>query len=169
MSGEREYLPRLETWRCWVCGGSNDHGLRLRFYSSGGGRVATEFTIADYHVGVDGVAHGGILATVFDDVMAWTLIQARGEIHFTVEMAQQFLRPVPAGRPLVAEGTFIGATDETRFDVEARLWERDRPERVLATAWGRYAEVPEAMRRQLPPDQVAEFAKLAQRLKDQST
>lgn len=161
MADERQYLPALETWRCWVCGGANEHGLRLRFYVSGPGRIATEFVIADHHVGVDGVAHGGILATVFDDVMAWTLISARRAMHFTVEMGQRFLRPVPTGLPLVAEGELVPATEEDRFDVQARLWERDRPEQVLATAWGRYAEVPPRLRGQIPADQVAEFEWLA--------
>jgi acyl-coenzyme A thioesterase PaaI-like protein len=161
----RLLLPRLDTWRCWACGGANDESLGLRFSLVGPGRVTTEFSVAPNHVGVDGVAHGGLLATVFDDAMAWALIAAHRQLHFTVEMGQRFLRPTPTDRPLVVEAAATGAADG-RLDVEARLWEADRPDRLLATAWGRYARVPDEVHSRLPAAQVAEFEQLVRLLED---
>jgi acyl-coenzyme A thioesterase PaaI-like protein len=155
-----ELLPRLDTWRCWGCGGANEHGLGLRFRGSGPHAVLTEFTLPGHLVGIDGVAHGGVLATVFDDTMAWALIVSRGRPHFTVEMTQRYRRPAPVGRPLVAEGEHVDDPRPGRFATRARLWLADEPDTILAEASGLFAEVSRGHLAEMDPGQVREFEDL---------
>ena len=67
------------------------------------GRSWTELTYDARFQGWDGIAHGGILATVLDEVMAWALV---GEDHWglTARLAVDFKKPVSVGQALRAEG-----------------------------------------------------------------
>ncbi|PAW72220.1 MAG: hypothetical protein B9S33_22895, partial [Pedosphaera sp. Tous-C6FEB] len=64
------HLPHTRS--CFVCGESNAHGLKLRF-TADGQRVHTWFTPRAEHIGFKGVTHGGILATVLDEIMVWAV------------------------------------------------------------------------------------------------
>lgn len=52
--------------------------------------------------GWKGVAHGGVVSTILDELLSWSLGQ---EIpFFTVELTVRYRRPVPLGVPLRAWG-----------------------------------------------------------------
>lgn len=53
--------------------------------------------------GWQGVIHGGILCTILDEVMAWSLVGA-DNWGVTARMAVDFRRPVAVGLPIRAEG-----------------------------------------------------------------
>jgi len=57
------------THSCFVCGESNAVGLKLRF-TTDGRVVHTRFRLRAEHIGFRGVVHGGILATVLDEIIA---------------------------------------------------------------------------------------------------
>ena len=54
--------------------------------------------------GYEGVVHGGIIASVFDDAMAWAIRRENGSWAVTGEMSVRYLRPVLAGTRYVVEG-----------------------------------------------------------------
>jgi len=58
------------THSCFVCGEANPLGLKLRFESDGQ-IVRTRFTPCPDHMGFKDVIHGGLLATVLDEIMVW--------------------------------------------------------------------------------------------------
>ena len=62
--------PLPHTYSCFVCGESNAAGLKLRFETDGR-IVRTRFHPRPEHAGFKGVVHGGIIATVLDEVMVW--------------------------------------------------------------------------------------------------
>jgi acyl-coenzyme A thioesterase PaaI-like protein len=98
-------VPRFEVapHHCFACGTTNVHGLGLVLHVEP--RSAwTAFTLGRDFQGWDGIAHGGIIATVLDEVMAWSLAGG-DDWGFTARMAVEFRRPVPIGVPLRAEGT----------------------------------------------------------------
>ena len=55
---------------CMACGKANPRGLQLDLYFVEG-RVETRFRIPEHAQGFPGAAHGGILCTILDEVMAW--------------------------------------------------------------------------------------------------
>src|SRR5882672_8909476 len=68
--------------RCFGCGPHHEHGLRLEFFRDGD-EVETRFTPhADYQ-GPPGIFHGGLQATLADELGAWTIIGLRGQMGFT--------------------------------------------------------------------------------------
>lgn len=53
--------------------------------------------------GWEGIAHGGILCTVLDEVMAWALVGS-DNWGLTARLSVDFRKPVEVGRSFLAEG-----------------------------------------------------------------
>jgi acyl dehydratase len=92
----------FEPHNCFACGTLNAGGLHLDLHVDGE-RCWTDLSIPSRFQGWDEIAHGGILATILDEVMAWSLVDA-DNWGLTARMTVDFKRPVPLDRPIHAEG-----------------------------------------------------------------
>jgi acyl-coenzyme A thioesterase PaaI-like protein len=88
--------------RCFACGSLNTHGMGLILHVEAD-RAWTDLSLEPRFQGWDGIAHGGILCTVLDEVMAWSLAGA-DNWGVTARMSVDFRKPVPLETPLHAEG-----------------------------------------------------------------
>jgi acyl-coenzyme A thioesterase PaaI-like protein len=95
----------FEPHRCFACGELNEHGLHLQLHASDQG-CWTELAVPERFQGWDAVAHGGIVTTLLDEVMAWSVI-GRGTWGVTARIWVSFRRPVPTERPIRAEGWVV--------------------------------------------------------------
>jgi uncharacterized protein (TIGR00369 family) len=100
-----EQLPRSKG--CFVCGEPRENPRSLSvdiLWNEEEQR--TEITIKPDKTwcGYEGVVHGGIIASVFDDAMAWAVRQEIGSWAVTGEMSVRYLRPVLSGNRYVVEG-----------------------------------------------------------------
>jgi acyl-coenzyme A thioesterase PaaI-like protein len=130
---------------CFACGSLNVHGLQLDLHF-GGDRCWTELAIPTRFQGWDGIAHGGIVSTILDEVMAWSLVD-QDNWGLTARLAVEFRRPVPLERPIRAEGW---VTDVRRRVIKAaaHMVEAATGD-VLATAEATYVAAPEARKAEL--------------------
>lgn len=121
--------------RCFACGPGNPHGLHLHFEHEGG-VVRASFVPGGLHQGWQGVVHGGILATLLDEAMAYTLFYA-GVRAVTARMEVRYRAAAHAGEELTVEARI---TSENRkiADVEARIL---RGQQVMAEAAGRFMKL----------------------------
>ena len=130
---------------CFACGTLNTHGLGLVLHVEHG-RSWTDLTLERSFEGWEGIAHGGIICTILDEVMAWALVGA-DNWGVTARMNGVFRRPVPVGRPIHAEGSI--ATSRRRIvETTARLEDAATGE-LLATATGTYVAADEERKREL--------------------
>jgi len=83
---------------CFVCGAENAQGLRLRFFWDGA-VCRTSFTATEQFCGYQQLLHGGILGTIFDEVMIKAIL-AQGVIAVTGELTTRYLQPVKTGETL---------------------------------------------------------------------
>lgn len=83
-------------------GPENRAGLHLE-YERRGDVVRTTITVAERFEGAVGVVHGGIVATLLDDVMG-AVISVVGGPAVTAQLDVTFLLPVLVERPLQVEG-----------------------------------------------------------------
>jgi acyl-coenzyme A thioesterase PaaI-like protein len=97
---------------CMACGKANPRGLQLDLYF-GEGRVETRFLIPEYAQGFPGAAHGGLLCTILDEVMAWVAIETTGRFYVTGEMSVRFLAPAVPGDEILARGVITA--DKRRY------------------------------------------------------
>jgi len=95
----------FEPHNCFACGELNEHGLQLKLHLEER-RSWTEFVLDDRFEGWRGVTHGGIIATVLDEVMAWALV-AEDNWGVTARMTIDFKRPVLVGTSVRAEGWIV--------------------------------------------------------------
>ncbi len=94
-------LPRYET--CFVCGdpARNPHSLQLRLYlDPESGLVSAAFTPREGHEGYPDVVHGGILASLLDEVSIWAASYAARSFCVTRELRTRFLKAARPGAPL---------------------------------------------------------------------
>ena len=140
-------LPRfgIAPHHCFACGTLNTHGLHLDLHVERG-RSWVELTYEARFQGWDGIAHGGILATILDEVMAWALV-GEDSWGLTARMTIDFKRPVNVGQRIRAEG-WITRTRRRLVDTEARLTDAQTGE-VLAMATGVYMAADESRKHEL--------------------
>lgn len=90
------------------------------------------------HEGAGGVAHGGSVLGVLDDVCGAVPI-AHGVLGVTAEMTTRFLRPVPLERPIVVRAWAEGRDERGHWSIEAEIG-LDGHDRPLSTARARFVE-----------------------------
>ena len=118
---------------CFGCSASNAQGLRLTFRRRGDS-VRVRHTIADHFHPAPGIAHGGIVATLLDEVSCAAVFFVRGQMVVTGELSVRYERPCPVGRALDLEAQVTG--EHARYlVVEAVLCEDGQ---VLARSHGKF-------------------------------
>jgi acyl-coenzyme A thioesterase PaaI-like protein len=125
---------------CFGCGRQNPHGLQLTFYLDDNGDLWAPWTPDQRHEGYTGIAHGGVIAAVLDEVMAWT-VYSRQIWAVTGKMNITYRKPVEMGVPARALGRIV--TDRGRVLELAAELRRDEGNLVLAEATATFIRVPE--------------------------
>jgi acyl-coenzyme A thioesterase PaaI-like protein len=100
---ERIDLPKPEGDGCFGCGAGNPLGLNMSFYCLGK-TVRSDISLSAHHMGWENIAHGGIISTILDEIMGWTVIAFRRIFFVTRTIEVRFLRPIPLKSPLTAVG-----------------------------------------------------------------
>lgn len=129
---------------CFVCGDKNDIGLKARFFFKNGKAVA-ECDAQKRFEGYLGIYHGGITATLLDEVMIKALL-ARDIYAMTVELSVRFRKAISIGQKLYLEGHVEkqqGRLHITRAEVKTDNGD------IVATATGKYLQVKDDMKSKL--------------------
>jgi uncharacterized protein (TIGR00369 family)/excisionase family DNA binding protein len=137
-------INRRDDHACFGCGRLNPFGLQLHFVADEAG-VWADFVPGRLREGWTGTVHGGILATLLDEVLAWALFHHR-IVAVTARLAITYRRPAPVGEPLRAHGRIV--RDRGRL-VEAAGEIRDRAGTLLAEATATFVRVGAAERARL--------------------
>jgi acyl-coenzyme A thioesterase PaaI-like protein len=104
---------------CFGCSPDHPHGFRLRFEREGD-QIVTHFTPRPQDQGPRGIMHGGLVATLADEVAAWATIGLMGKFGFTVSFDAKLHKGVRIGVPV--EGRSWIVKDARRLvDVGVRL------------------------------------------------
>jgi acyl-coenzyme A thioesterase PaaI-like protein len=120
---------------CFGCGPGHPTGLRVRCFRTDQG-VASPVWIAKDYEGPPGAAHGGIVASYLDEILAGTVLRATGRSGVTGELTVRYRRPVPIEQAVLGRGRLVA--DHGRYvDVEGDLIDPDTND-VLATGKGRF-------------------------------
>jgi len=91
---------------CFVCGEKNDFGLRAKFYETDNNELVAIIKPSEQHQGYPGRMHGGIAATILDEVIARSICNGKDEQLWgvTLELKTKFRKPVPLGEELKVVG-----------------------------------------------------------------
>lgn len=112
---------------CFVCGMENPYGLKLKFFETPSGKVIVNTVIPDHFQGYPGVVHGGIVASLVDEVL--------GRVHmgddinnsrflYTAKLNIQYRKPVPLNSPLRIVGQAVKKKKRTGTSI-AKIFDHD--------------------------------------------
>jgi len=117
---------------CFVCGKRNQDGLQLDFELVGEDGIRTEFTPHKRFQGWKDILHGGIIATILDEVMV-NVAYLRKIMAVTVKLEIKLRKPVAVGERLIFRGQILNQGAKT-LDVKA--WAEQESGAVVAEATG---------------------------------
>jgi uncharacterized protein (TIGR00369 family) len=131
-------LPHTKS--CFVCGESNPVGLRLRFETDGV-IVSAKFVPLAEHVGFKQTVHGGLAATLLDEVMVWACAVQTRQFAYCAELTVRFVQPIRPGSEVTARGELVENRRNKIFLAKAELFNPDGA--LLATGTGKYLPMKE--------------------------
>jgi uncharacterized protein (TIGR00369 family) len=119
--------------RCFACGDVNPIGMRLHI-ELGKGWAQTAWEPGPDFVGWEDKVHGGLLATLLDEVMAWAP-SSYDSWAVTAEMNIRFRSPANPGERLEARG-WVTERRRRIYHVSGEV--RGADGRIIAEATGRF-------------------------------
>ena len=94
------------SYMCFICGVDNPVGLKLKIYETEPGVIETTYTVPEHYQSYPGVVHGGIVATILDEISGRTLMgdPTQPRFMYTAKMEVKYRKNVPIGVPLKIVG-----------------------------------------------------------------
>jgi len=129
-------IANLDGQTCFGCGAINPIGLRMEFLTDGQ-RVYSLVTVPPAMAGWDQTVHGGIISTILDEIMGWTVIYLLKKIGVTKSMTVEFIKPVRVGQNLTVVGVIEEICSERQVLVSGAIYADE--DMVCAKAQGTFA------------------------------
>lgn len=135
------FFPHTDS--CFVCGDDVPNGLHLKSYYEDG-VAKLEFFAIDGIGGYKGVVHGGIIATILDEVMTWASFAFSDymRLFFTREMVVKYKKPVVMNENYLAVAEF---QDEKKGIIFVRSSLQDSACNIYAQSKASYFPMDEEM------------------------
>ena len=119
---------------CFCCGADNERGLRLSITYPEKGTAETTLDIPGWFTGWRNMTHGGLLATLLDEIMAHACVAVARQA-VTAEITVRFQKPVEAGARIRA----LGKVEESRGRIlRTRGWLYDGDGALVAEGSARF-------------------------------
>lgn len=128
------------THSCFVCGEFNPLGLKIRFQTDGN-TVQTRFLPRSEHIGFKQTVHGGITATILDEIMVWAIAVKTNRFAYCAELNVRYQQPARPDEELLAVAELVTNRRGKIYEAKAEL--KALSGQVIATATGKYLPVPE--------------------------
>lgn len=105
---------------CFACGDANGHGLHMRFIPDGKDAVRCVYLPKPEDQGFPGVLHGGIVATLLDESMAWAMWAWGRALGVTAKMETRYRRSATLDGPLTVRAR-VESVRGRRIEVWAHI------------------------------------------------
>jgi acyl-coenzyme A thioesterase PaaI-like protein len=89
---------------CFACGKNNPHGLQMRVdYEESDQSASCSLSLERRFQGWNGIAHGGVVSTLLDEIMAHAVLKHVGQ-GMTADMQTRYRAPVPLDQEIEVRG-----------------------------------------------------------------
>ena len=125
---------------CLICGMNNSACVRGQFYNMEDGSVGGLFTFREEHQSYPGRVHGGMLATMIDELAGRVLwVDCPDKIAVTMDINVKYRKPVPYNTPLKGRGMY---TERLSRAYSAKCYIMDMDNNILAEGIAKYLILP---------------------------
>ena len=141
---EHDRITQPNSKMCFICGLENPVGLKLRIYQTEPGVIETSYTAPEHFQGYPGVLHGGIVATILDEISGRAQMgdPSAPRFMFTAKLEVKYRKNVPINQPLKIIGK-AGRTKGKMAEGWAGIY--DQAGTLLAEANAMLINVPQEM------------------------
>lgn len=133
-----------EDYNCFGCSPHNGLGLQLEFWDAGE-YLATYWDPGSWSVGYRNILHGGIQATLIDEIAGWVVLVRCKTAGVTTEMNIKYLKPVSIVKGKIEIRAKLISTKGNLVDIFCELFDGEGV--VCATAEVKYFIYPEPVAR----------------------
>ncbi len=121
---------------CFGCGSENQHGLKMKFESNGE-QLRSILTMDQRYRGWSNLIHGGVLSTILDETMGWTVLCLTKKFMLTKGMYVGFRKPVRIGMKITSTGYIKEHLSDRKIIVVAEI--HDEAGELCASSEGEFA------------------------------
>ncbi len=121
---------------CFGCGSDNAHGLKMKFESNGE-QLRSRLIMNERFRGWSNLIHGGVLSTILDETMGWTVLCLTKKFMLTKGMYVGFRKPVRIGMKITSTGYIKEHLSDRRICVVGEI--RDEAGDLCASSEGEFA------------------------------
>ncbi|MBN1387448.1 MAG: PaaI family thioesterase [Bacteroidales bacterium] len=132
------YNPEIN--KCFGCSCKNPIGLKLQFEEVDN-YIEAKWEPNEYYSGYVNVLHGGIIATLLDEICAWCVSVKLGTAGVTSELKVRYLKPVFMNRGTITLRASIERTDDRYVYLKSELADGDG--KLCTEAYSTYFVYPE--------------------------
>ena len=101
--------------------------------------MTTKFRPRAEHIGFKGVVHGGLTATVLDEIMVWACVVATRKFAFCAELNVRYLLPLVPDEEAIVKSELVA--DRKGRILEAKATIHNAAGKTLAEATGKYIPI----------------------------
>ena len=114
-------LPNSNRHQCFGCGSRNTCGLQMKIFSDN--RVVCSWiTLPEHVVGWNTVIHGGVVATILDEIMGWAGLYLLQKVTLTKSMTTEFIKALHVGEKIRAEGKVLESDGKHNALIEGSIY-----------------------------------------------
>ncbi len=124
MKNLRNPFAQLPGYNCFGCSPHNKLGLRLVFTEEGDEIVSTWEPVSEFQ-GYFNILHGGIQATLMDEIASWTVYVKVKTAGFTSNASFRYLKPVGMDQGPVMLRSRVKQMRRNLADIEVKLTDKN--------------------------------------------
>ncbi len=155
-------IPNMENHNCFGCSTENQFGLHLQFFTDGEHILAFP-EVPPHLCGWENIIHGGITATILDEIMGWSVLYLLKKFPMTKTMTVDYLKPLYIGEKLKVVGSVIHIQTDREARIRGELYNQNQE--LCARAEGIFATFPPKVLQKMGvvrPEMAAEFERIIQ-------
>ncbi len=137
VEGRTKNFEPSNTFNGFGCSCNNQAGLKLKFEVSENDDVFSSVQIGSLYESFPGIIHGGVVATVLDEIMAQAAYLCRSQPSMTIGMRIRYLQAMCTNNLYRASAKVISEPDSVATEVEGRLCNSANGE-IIALATGTF-------------------------------
>ena len=120
---------------CFACGFDNKHGLNMKFETNGE-KLRCHIEVPSRLRGWSNLVHGGIISTMIDETMSWSVLHLLGKLFLTKSIKVNFRKPLIINTPLIISGYVVEQKSERAVTMAADIYDED--EKLYASGQGEF-------------------------------